>query len=169
MTLYENDHLSAQALRALLDGSLSARDLDEVCAHTAACETCAARLADAALAQPRQAPAGFGEAVRQRIERSRERQRAEFRSYCLRVAVSAAASLVLIAGSLALAPQKISARTRPEPPAVTYPAAQDTAPPAPNYPAPGSTGLPALSQKLTDTWSRVADLFTNQTNEEQSK
>jgi anti-sigma factor RsiW len=102
-------HASERALREFAAGMLEESDLLMVAEHVAACEACAARLAQAVEdGHPANPPAGFEEEVRRRLPP--RQPRAEFFLYSARVALAACAALFLIfSGTLrTLAGQKDS-------------------------------------------------------------
>lgn len=91
-------HVSQQILRDFACGSLQDEDLIKAAEHIAACEVCAASLAEITAVQPI-APAGFEEEVLKKLPPNKRRM-AELLQFSFRVAIAASIAFLFIFSGL---------------------------------------------------------------------
>lgn len=160
MTLFDaKGHLTQESLRAHADGALDDGQAMRVLDHICGCRDCAGRLC-AELEPLTAPPRGFAQAVTLRVRQSAESKRAEYRRYCLRVALSSAAALALVLGSMFALPGRVAAKAPPEPKEIEMPAPQEIV-----LPEPQKTTLPEpqknvpFSERLASFWEQITHLF----------
>lgn len=98
--LFDPDgHVAQPTLSGFAAGDLNREELTAVAEHIAVCEQCAGALAEAVeVKPPASVPAGFEEAILNRISDSNEK-RAELFHFSFRVALAACAALLLVFSS----------------------------------------------------------------------
>ena len=134
---YINTHPDDETLRALMGGTLSPEVRGDLAAHLASCAPCMERFIALQEAAPAPAPPrGLQERILLQLQHL-EKQKRDFRLYCLRLATAAAASVALTFGVFTPEAFRLYAQEAPPPP----PAAVHTAP----RPEPEIIPLPAPS------------------------
>lgn len=154
MNLFDpKGHLTPEALRAHAAGSLDDGQTMRVLEHVCVCRVCADRLwADFAQTPLLEPPRGFTEAVTVRVERAAEDKKADYRRYCLRVALSTAAALTIVVASVFALPGRVAAKEPPQPQKIEFPEPQKAVLPEPVKDT-------TLSEKLVGFWEQITNLF----------
>ena len=144
MSIFENDHLSEQALSAFFGGTLSESESLAVAEHVSCCSDCAEALACMPDESCKEAPKGFESFVRYRVNAHRQRELADY-SLKICITVAAAAAFALFMPVRPLSAESYSA---PLPAAITAPAPKE----------PEKNWIGKLSEKF-DSIINLEDLF----------
>lgn len=97
MELFNKNHLTSYAFKALSDGTLDDLQTLEVCEHISHCNICAQKLSERdELKEYGKAPRGFSEMTMFAINRLEQEKRNNFIRYCIGVAAGTAAAIALM-------------------------------------------------------------------------
>lgn len=154
MTIFtENGHVTRQGFDALLSLRLNERELEQLSEHLSRCEICSQRLADTAEATALAAPPpALGAHIRERLPSAAQCRKLEFRRYCTRVAVCAAASIaIVLSGVTELLPTPALQTniTAPAPNTVQF-----------SIPSPDELDSSEPSPTFKDIWQSVNNYFS---------